>query len=103
MNIQSLKRFLKEPLIAGLIFSVTVFAWLRMIFFEVPFSLSEDGVIFLKTILCGSIMMISLKAMWLLILHIGYRIDAARTRKMQLNRKIVIVSKKEPIALNNVA
>ena len=94
MNIQSLKRFLKEPLIAGLIFSVTVFAWLRMIFFEVPFSLSEDGVIFLKTILCGSIMMISLKAMWLFILHIGYRIEAARTKKIKLSREIVRLLKK---------
>jgi hypothetical protein len=103
MNIQSLKRFLKEPLIAGLIFSVTVFAWLRMIFFEVPFSLSEDGVIFLKTILCGSIMMTSLKVIWLIILHIGYRIEAARTKKIQLSREIVKVTKEESIVLNNVA
>ncbi len=102
MNIQSLKRFLKEPLIAGLIFSVTVFAWLRMIFFEVPFSLSEDGVIFLKTILCGSIIMICLKTIWIFILHIGYRIEAARTKKIQLSREIV-TGATEPIVLTNVA
>ena len=103
MNIQSLKRFLKEPLIAGLIFSVTVFAWLRMIFFEVPFSLSEDGVIFLKTILCGSIIMISLKTIWIFILHIGYRIETARTKKIQMSREMETGATEESIVLTNVA
>jgi len=43
MNLHSLKLFLKETFLASLIFSITVFAWLRLIFFEVPFSVYEDG------------------------------------------------------------
>ena len=81
MNIQSLKLFLKETFVIGLVLSLTVFAWIRLIFFEVPFSLSEDGLIFLKTILCGWIMIMLAKTGWLLLLLVGQKIEDATTKK----------------------
>lgn len=81
MNLQSLKLFLKETFIIGLILSITVFAWLRLIFFEVPFSVSEDGLILTKTILCGWTMIMILKAAWLTILLIAQKIEALKVAK----------------------
>lgn len=81
MNLQSLKLFLKETFIIGLVLSLTVFAWLRLIFFEVPFSVSEDGLILTKTILCGWAMIMILKAAWLTILLIAQKIEALKAAK----------------------
>jgi hypothetical protein len=81
MNLQSLKLFLKETFIVGLVLSLTVFAWLRLIFFEVPFSVSEDGLILIKTILCGWTMIMILKAAWLTILLIAQKINALKAAK----------------------
>jgi len=81
MNIQSLKLFLKETFVIGLVLSLTVFTWIRLIFFEVPFSLFEDGLIFLKTILCGWIMIMLAKTGWLLLLLVGQKIETARSKK----------------------
>jgi hypothetical protein len=80
MNIQSLKFFLKETLVLGLFLSLSVYAWLRIIFFEVPFSLSEDGLIIFKTILCGWIMMILLRLTWLLLLLTGQKLERIFSR-----------------------
>ncbi len=81
MNIQSLKRFLRETFIFGLILSLTVFVWIRLIFFEVPFSISEDGSIFLKTILCGWTMTMLAKTAWLLLLSVGQKIESLTSKK----------------------
>jgi len=81
MNIQSLKLFLKETFVIGLILSLTVFVWIRLIFFEVPFSISEDGSIFLKTILCGWILIILAKTAWLLLLLVGQKIESIKSKK----------------------
>ena len=81
MNLQSLKLFLKETFLIGLALSLTVYAWLRLIFFEVPFSVSEDGLIITKTILCGWLMIIILKATWLIILVIGQKIESLKAAK----------------------
>jgi hypothetical protein len=78
---QQLKRFFKQTFLLGLIISLTVFAWLRIIFFEVPFSISEDGSIMIKTILFGWFVIILLKAAWLLMLLIGEKIETIRTKK----------------------
>lgn len=78
---QQLKRFFKQTFLLGLIISLTVFAWLRVIFFEVPFSISEDGSIMIKTILFGWFVIILVKAAWLLMLLIGEKIETMRMRK----------------------
>ena len=78
---QQLKRFFKQTFLLGLIISLTVYAWLRIIFFEVPFSISEDGSIMIKTILFGWFVIILIKAAWLLLLLIGEKIESIRSKK----------------------
>jgi hypothetical protein len=78
---QQLKRFFKQTFLLGLIISLTVYAWLRIIFFEVPFSVSEDGSIMIKTILFGWFVIILIKAAWLLLLLIGEKIESARSKR----------------------
>ena len=78
---QQLKKFLKQTFFIGLIISLTVFAWLRMIFFEVPFSVAEDGSIMIKTVLFGWFVIILLKGAWLLLLLIGEKIEIMRAKK----------------------
>jgi hypothetical protein len=80
-TIQKLKRFLKQTFLLGLIISLTVYAWLRIIFFEVPFSISEDGSIMIKTILFGWLVIILVKAAWLLMLLLGEKIETMRAKK----------------------
>jgi len=78
---QKLKRFFKQTFLLGLIISLTVYAWLRIIFFEVPFSISEDGSIMIKTILFGWFVIILIKAAWLLLLLIGEKIESVRSKR----------------------
>ena len=78
---QQLKRFFKQTFLLGLIISLTVYAWLRIIFFEVPFSIAEDGSIMIKTILFGWFVIIICKAAWLLMLLIGEKIETMRLKK----------------------
>lgn len=80
-SIQQLKRFFKQTFLLGLIISLTVYAWLRIIFFEVPFSISEDGSIMIKTILFGWFVIILIKAAWLLMLLLGEKIETMRAKK----------------------
>jgi hypothetical protein len=78
---QQLKRFFKQTFLLGLVISLTVYAWLRIIFFEVPFSISEDGSIMIKTILFGWFVIILIKAAWLLLLLIGAKIESVRSKR----------------------
>jgi hypothetical protein len=80
-TIQQLKRFFKQTFFLGLIISLTVYAWLRIIFFEVPFSLSEDGSIMIKTILFGWFVIILVKTAWLLMLLVGEKIETMKAKK----------------------
>jgi hypothetical protein len=78
---QQLKRFFKQTFLLGLVISLTVYAWLRIIFFEVPFSISEDGSIMIKTILFGWFVIILIKVAWLLLLLIGEKIESLRSKR----------------------
>lgn len=80
-TIQQLKRFFKQTFLVGLTISLTVYAWLRIIFFEVPFSIVEDGSIMIKTILFGWFVIILIKAAWLLMLLIGEKIETIKAKK----------------------
>ena len=60
-SLQSLKKFFKETFVLGLIISLPVYAWVRLIFFEVPFSISEDTMTLFKVMLTGWIIMIAFK------------------------------------------
>ena len=78
---KQLKRFLKQTFLIGLIISLTVYAWLRIIFFEVPFSISEDGSILIKTVLFGWFVITLCKAAWLFLLLVGEKIETWRAKK----------------------
>ena len=71
--LQLLKKFLKETFLIGLVISLPVYAWVRLIFFEVPFSLSEDMVTLFKVLMTGWIIMICLKGAFYTLLAIGER------------------------------
>jgi len=85
---QPLLRFLKQTFLVGLVISLTVYAWLRVIFFEVPFSVSEDGSILIKTVLFGWFLISLVKAAWLLILLAGEKIESFRTSKVPEHKHV---------------
>ncbi|MBN8878799.1 MAG: hypothetical protein J0I32_14725 [Sphingobacteriales bacterium] len=63
------RKFLKETFFLGLFIAVIVFAWVRVLFFEVPFSLREDSLTLFKTILTAWIIMAVFRMSWHLLLH----------------------------------
>jgi hypothetical protein len=77
---RQLKKFFGQTFLIGVVISLTVFAWLRLIFFEVPFSFAEDGLIMLKTILFGWFLIIVAKSAWLTLLAIGKKIEMRRRK-----------------------
>ena len=85
---QPLLRFLKQTFLVGLVISLTVYAWLRVIFFEVPFSVSEDGSILIKTVLFGWFIISMVRAAWLLILLVGEKIESFRTNKAPEQKQV---------------
>ncbi|WP_336516380.1 hypothetical protein [Pollutibacter soli] len=58
---KQLRQNLKLTFFAGAGAGITVFAWIRTILYEIPFSLKEDGVILLRVILTGWILMTLLR------------------------------------------
>jgi hypothetical protein len=50
---KQVKKFLKQTFIIGVLFSSGAFAFLRLMVYPLPIELGEDGMIFLKTILTG--------------------------------------------------
>jgi hypothetical protein len=67
-NLLKIKTFLKQTFVAGLVISLPVYCWLRLIFYELPFSFKEDGTIIFKTILTGWVIFILLKSSFHLLL-----------------------------------
>lgn len=65
---QRLKKFLKETFLLGLFMAVVVFAWVRLLFFEVPFSAWEDSLTLIKTILTSWLIMAGFRICWFLLL-----------------------------------
>ncbi|MGG9961524.1 hypothetical protein [Ferruginibacter sp. SUN106] len=47
------KKFLKQTFFIGALFSASAFAFIRLMIYPLPIELGEDGMIFLKTILTG--------------------------------------------------
>ena len=77
---QQIKFFLKQTFLLGLVMSITVYAWLRMIFYELPFSFPEDSLIILNTILTGWTIMIMLNLAWLLLLLVVQTVQSLIAR-----------------------
>lgn len=78
-----LRRFLKETFLVSLMISLPVFAWVRLIFFEVPFSLSEDLSTLMRVVFTGWLLIGGLKAGFLGLLALGYKL---RHHRVQIRR-----------------
>jgi hypothetical protein len=70
-TLQWIKKFFKDTFLIGLVISLPVYAWVRLIFFEVPFSLSEDTITLFKVLMTGWIIMICLKGAFYTLLVVG--------------------------------
>jgi len=55
------KHFLRQTFLIGLIISLSVYGWVRMLFFEVPFTVKEDVLNVLKIVMTGWLLIILLK------------------------------------------
>lgn len=75
------KKFLKETFFLGLFIAIVVFAWVRLLFFEVPFSPLEDGLTLLKTILTAWLIMALFRLTWNLLLLAASALRPAMIRR----------------------
>ena len=80
ITLNQLKRFLKETFFTGLFLSVTVFAWVRALLFEMPFSLSEDGTVLMKTIGTGWFIIITIRLAWYLLLLLAEKLQEVKLK-----------------------
>lgn len=75
---EQLKRFIKETFLFGAIVALVVFAWVRALFFEVPFSITEDSLNLIKITLTAWFIIAMFRAGWYLLI---YLIESAQQRK----------------------
>ncbi|MCG2613110.1 hypothetical protein LZZ85_02425 [Terrimonas sp. NA20] len=88
---QRLKKFLKETFLLGLFMAVIVFAWVRLLFFEVPFSLSEDSMTLIKTILTSWLIMGVFRIFWYLLLRMIGALRPALIRSSGAVRWMILI------------
>jgi len=74
-TLNQLRKFLKESLFVGLLLSLSVYAWVRALLFEVPFSISEDGMVIAKAIGTGWLLIITIRLSWYLLLALAEKIQ----------------------------
>ena len=60
-SFQWIRKFFRGTFAISLVISLSLYAWLRLIFFEVPFSLQEDAVTLAKVVATGWLMVIGIK------------------------------------------
>lgn len=68
------RRFLRETFLVSLVVSLPVFLWVRLIFFEVPFSISEDTYTLFRVVSTGWLLIMGLKGGFLALLALGYKL-----------------------------
>ncbi|TXJ27061.1 MAG: hypothetical protein E6Q24_09045 [Chitinophagaceae bacterium] len=85
------RKFLKETFFLGLFIAVIVFAWVRVLFFEVPFSLREDSLTLFKTILTAWVIMAAFRMSWHLLLHFITALRPSLLRKPAALRWMIIL------------
>lgn len=85
------KKFLKETFFLGLFIAVIVFAWVRTLFFEVPFSLIEDSLTLFKTIMTGWLVMAAFKISWYLLLFVAEALQPVLIRRPGQVKWMIII------------
>jgi hypothetical protein len=88
---QRLKKFLKETFLLGFFMAVIVFIWVRLLFFEVPFSLSEDCMTLIKTILISWLIMGVFRICWYLLLNMIGALRPVLIRRSGVLRWMVLL------------
>ena len=86
-----IKRFLKETFFLGLFIAVVVFAWVRILFFEVPFSFSEDSLTLGKTVLTAWMIMAAFRIVWHLLLQLAAALQPVLLRRPATLRWVVLI------------
>lgn len=84
-----LKRFLRETFLLGLVISLTIYGWVRLLFIEMPFSVEEDAVNLFKIVLSGWILVILLKGSFYALLAIGGQLENLPVRSRLKYRWVV--------------
>lgn len=85
------KKFLKETFLLGLFIAVIVFAWVRALFFEVPFSLREDSLTLIKTISVAWLIMAAFKLVWILLVRMITSLRPSLVRRSGATRWMIVI------------
>lgn len=86
-----IKKFLKETFLLGLFIAIVVFAWVRLLFFEVPFSPAEDSLTLCKTILTAWLIMAVFRITWSLLLLAASALRPALVRRSGESRWMILL------------
>jgi hypothetical protein len=89
-SIQWIRKFLRGTFPLSLAISISVYAWVRLIFYEVPFSFREDATIICKVIVTGWSMVIFVKATFYLLLGIGQLFRQRSLRPLLTHKWIAV-------------
>ena len=84
LNSLRVRRFLKETFLLALIVAGVVFAWVRTLFFELPFSFKEDSIVLIKTIFTAWLILGGFRACWHLMIFAGESMRARLQQKRAL-------------------
>ncbi len=69
-SFQWIRKFFRGTIPVSLVISLSIFVWLRLIFFEVPFSLQEDAITLVKVVVTGWLMVVGIKGIFYALLGI---------------------------------
>lgn len=88
--IQNLKKSLKVTFLVGVGLSLSVYCWLRLIFYEVPFTFREDLPILIKVMATGWLMAISLKLSFYLLLGLIQFVQSPSKYALVTRRSVIV-------------
>jgi len=88
---KQLRKDLTLTFLTGSALGLTVFAWIRSILYEIPFSIKEDGINMFRVILTGWILMIVLRLSIYVLFFITERLESISIPKLilRLNSRTV--------------
>jgi hypothetical protein len=89
--IQWVKKILRQTVAFSLLLSFSIYAWARILFYEVPFTVQEDIPILIKTVLLCWGMVLALSLAFNGIVKIGEWIQQPKT-SMNFNKKWILTA-----------
>jgi hypothetical protein len=76
--LQRIKKILRQTMAFSLLLSFSIYAWARILFYEVPFTIEEDIPIILKTILLCWGMVLAVITAFNIMVKVGERLQQLR-------------------------